>query len=901
MTTAAPGSAAAERGADPGAESAAARRRREFDQTWDQPKGFFGIFATIDNIPIATRYMATSFAFFIIGGLLALVMRVQLARPESGVVDPETYNQLFTMHGTTMIFLFVVPFIEAFANYLIPLLNGTRDLPFPRLTALSYWTYLFGGIYIYSSFLFGLAPDGGWFAYVPLNLKEYSPGLNMDFWDIGLSVAEVAAIGAAAEMIVGILRMRAPGMSLNRLPLFCWAMLVTSIMIIFAFTPLIVGTAMLELDRKELTRFFDVRYGGDPLLWQHIFWVFGHPDVYIMFLPLVGVLSHVIQVFSRRPVMSYTLMVIALVATGFLSFGLWVHHMYTTGLSPMGMGFFAAASMAVAIPSAVNVFGWIATLWAGKPVWRVPLLFAIGGIVIFVIGGVTGVMVAAVPFDWQAHDTYFVVAHLHYVLFGGTIFPIFAGLYYWVPKFSGRMLGERLGRWNFWLMFVGFNLAFLPMHWSGLEGMPRRVYTYPTGLGLELYNLLSTLGGVVLTTGVLLFLVNLAVSLRRGREAGNDPWKGDSLEWSEASPPVNAQFGRVPVVRSRHPMWDQTTLLPVEGDDPDVVRAARLLDYAPSRWRGSLVVDVLDGRPRALAHLPRRSAWPFVMAIGFTTLFVSLLLDSLWLAIVGFAITLAATVGWFWPLDTETIAIEEAYVDAAPGTTPAATPGATPGTMPADRAGQAEAGAARTGHGAKADPSDRQSTHGLPLAAGDRSANGYWGTWVLVFILGTALATLVASYFYLGSGPDPLPAGEDPPLLGRALWATAAAVLAAVATRALASATDRRADRARLVAAVATLALHALFVWLAVDSFRENGYDTTQSAYASSVLGLVGFAALEGVGVVGMLVAAVLWAWRAPRDPRGRGVALNSTLVSYTVTASWLVVLAIVYLWPRLA
>jgi cytochrome c oxidase subunit I+III len=868
VTTAIPDPAAREPG--PEAEDAAERRRRAFDETWSQPRGVIGIFRTIDNIPIALRYMATSFAFFLAGGVLALLMRVQLARPENGFVDPETFNQLFTMHGTTMMFLFVIPFTEALANYIVPLLNGTRDLPFPRLTTLAYWTYLFGGLYVYASLLFGLAPDGGWFAYVPLNGRQYSPGLNMDFWGIGLNVAEVAAIGAASEMIVGVLRARAPGMSLNRLPPFCWAMLVTSVMIIFAFPPLIVGTAMLELDRMELTRFFDAGRGGDPLLWQHIFWVFGHPEVYIMFVPAIGIVTQVVQTFARRPVTSYTLMVLALVAIGFLSFGLWVHHMYATGLAPMGLGFFAAAGMAVAIPSGIQVAGWIATLWAGKPVWRTPLLFALGGIAIFVIGGITGVMVAAVPFDWQAHDTYFVVAHLHYVLFGGAIFPFFAALYYWVPKFSGRMLDERLGWWNFALMFVGFNLAFLPMHWSGLKGMPRRVYTYPAGLGLDGYNLVSTVGAFLLAAGVLLFLVNLAVSLRRGREAGKDPWGGDTLEWSESSPPVNAQFARLPLVRSRHPLWDQATLYPVAGDDPEVIRAGWLLDHSPPGWRGSLLVDVLDGRPIAIAHLPRRSGWPFAMSVGFTVLFVSALVETAWVAVAGAAITLAAIVGWFWPLDTESLAIEEAYVDPAP----------------------------RSG---ASDPGARRPAYGLPLAVGDRSANGYWGTCVLLAILAAALATLVASYFYLGVGPDPLPRGTAPPPLAGALWATAATALAAVATRFLTAATDRRANRARLLAALAALALHAIFVGLALASYRDGGFAPARSGYASSVVGLVGFATLEALGAVGMLVAATLWAWRAPRDPRGRGVALNASLVSYATTATWLLVFAVVYLWPRVA
>src|SRR5688500_2257925 len=375
-------------------------RSRAFDRTWGPAPRPFSFFREINNIPISHRYMAASFGFFLAGGVLAMLMRIQLARPNNDFLDPVTYNRLFTMHGTTMMFLFVIPFLEALANYFLPLLLGTRDLPFPRLTALSYWTYLFGGLFLYAGFLVDAVPDGGWFAYVPLTGPRYSPGLAMDFWDIGLSVAEVAALGAAAELIVGILRMRAPGMRLDRLPLFAWTMLVTAVMIIFAFTPLIVGTAMLELDRKGLTRFFDPDAGGKPLLWQHLFWVFGHPEVYIMFVPAVGVVSHVVQTFARRPIVGYPLMVLAVVATGVLSFGLWVHHMFTTGLSPVAMGFFTAASLMIAVPSGVQVFGWIATLWTGRPTWNVALLFVVGFLAIFVLGGLTGVMLAVVPFNW---------------------------------------------------------------------------------------------------------------------------------------------------------------------------------------------------------------------------------------------------------------------------------------------------------------------------------------------------------------------------------------------------------------------------------------------------------------------------------------------------------------------
>lgn len=865
-----------------------AQRKREFNHTWEQPRGILGIFQVIDNIPIAVRYMVTSFVFFLAGGVLALVMRLQLARPGNQVLDPETYNQFFTMHGTTMMFLFVIPFLEAFANYLIPLQTGTRDLPFPRLTALSYWTYLFGGIFIYSSFFFGVAPDGGWFAYVPLNLKQYSPGPNMDFWDIGLSVAEVAAIGAAAEMIVGILRMRAPGMSLNRLPFFCWALLVTSAMIIFAFTPLIVGTAMLELDRKELTRFFDPQFGGDPLLWQHIFWVFGHPEVYIMFLPAVGILSHVVQTFSRRPLMSYTLMILALIATAFVAFGLWVHHMYLTGTHPTGMGFFAAASMLVSIPTAIQVFGWITTIWAGKPVWRSPLLFGIGGLVILVIGGITGVMVAAVPFDFQAHDTHFIVAHLHYVLIGGVIFPIFAGLYYWIPKFSGRMLGERLGKWNFATMFIGFNVAFFPMHVSGLRGMPRRVYTYPAGLDLETLNLISSIGAFVFAAGVFLFLVNVYRSLRHGAEAGRDPWGADTLEWSESSPPVNAQFARIPVVRSRHPLWDQATLLPVEGDDIEIIRVARQLDHAPSRWRGSLIVGVLDGRPLALAHLPRRSWWPFVMSVGFTILFVSALVEIAWIAILGLIITFVALVGWFWPQETETKAIDELY-----GPDTSAVRGGSH-SVPSDLPGPADE---RQDEGRERMLPPRHAR--MPLAVGDRSANGYWGTCVLVVIIAASLATFLSSYFYLGKGSAPLVAADVPPL-GPGVWTMITAGLAFAAARWLTYTVDHRDEPARRWPLIACLLLFGALMVLSVVVWQSSGLDAARSGSASGVLGLIGFAGLVAMGACGMIVAASIWAWVKPRDPRGRGVALNASLVCYSSAVTWALVVGAVHLWPRM-
>jgi cytochrome c oxidase subunit I+III len=825
--------------------------RAAFERVWSDPTGLVGALRTINNVPIAHRYMVTAFAFFLVGGILGLFLRVQLGTPESTYLDAVTYNQIFTMHGTTMMFLFVIPFIEALATYVLPLQLGTRDLPFPRLTALSYWTYLFGGIFLYSSFLFGLAPDGGWFAYVPLTGKTFSPGLGMDFWDIGLSVAEVAAMGAAAEMITGILRMRAPGMSLTRLPLFAWSMLVTGVMIIFAFTPLIVGTALLELDRKLLTRFFDPAAGGKPLLWQHLFWMFGHPEVYIMFLPAAGIVSQVVQTFARRPIVGYRLMVLSMIGTGAMSFTLWMHHMFTTGLSALALGMFAGASLGIAIPSGIQVMGWIATLWTGRPVWRTPLLFVGGFLAIFVLGGLTGVMLAVVPFNWQTHDTHFVVGHFHYVLIGGVVFPLFAGLYYWLPKVTGRRLDERLGRWNFWVMFVFFNVTFFPMHVAGLLGMPRRVYTYPAGLGWETPNLISTVGAGGFAAGVLLFLVNLVWSARRGRRAGADPWGGDTLEWVETSPPPAAQFPRIPVVTSRYPLWQQATLV---APDPATARVLAVLDEAPTRWRGGLVVSPWHAHPVAIVHLPSSTAAPFVLSVGFVLLFAAALLDSLILAGLGVLVSALGLVGWFWPQASERLAIAE---------------------MGEPRAGE------------------------LSLAVVGPTSNGWWGTVVLIVILATALVSLVGSYVYLAAGAD-WPRTPPGGLVAGALGAVALAT-ACGAIRAAARSLHRDGIRRRRAALAAALCLHLAFIALGVRAYGDAGVTPETSAHGSIVLALFLFEWIVGVLALAMLGTATLWASVRPADVRGHAVLVNAALVAYFALGAALVVLATITLGPLVA
>ncbi|MDP9369229.1 MAG: cytochrome c oxidase subunit I [Chloroflexota bacterium] len=523
-------------------------------RTWQRPAGIIGWLSQVNHKAVAVRYVTTAFVFFVLAGIGALIMRVQLAQPNLDVVSPQAYNELFTMHGTTMMFLFAIPVLEGVAMYLVPLMIGARDMVFPRLNAFGYWVFLLAGSSLYMSPIIDNAPDGGWFMYVPLTTDRFSPGLGIDFWTTSITFLKIAALVAATELIVTIFKSRAPGMSLNRMPLFVWAILVTSFMIIVAMPAVMLASVFLALDRLIGTHFFNVAAGGDPLLWQHLFWIFGHPEVYIILVPALGVVSTIVSTFARQPNAAYVLVVLSLVATGFISFGLWVHHMFTTGLPWLGMSFFAAGSMLVTIPSGIQVFSWIATLWRTRPRLQTPFLWVLGFLFIFVLGGITGVMVGSIPFDEQVHDTHFVVAHFHYVLIGGAVFPLFGAVYYWFPKVTGRLLSETMGKSSFWLAFVGFNLTFFPLHLVGFRGMPRRYYTYPEALGVGDLNLLSSVSAFVLAAGFGLTFVNMFWSWRNGAEAGANPWGAGTLEWAVPSPPPPYNFAALPVVRHRYPL-----------------------------------------------------------------------------------------------------------------------------------------------------------------------------------------------------------------------------------------------------------------------------------------------------------------------------------------------------------
>jgi len=612
-----------------------ARDAARLDNLWRDRSGVWGWLTAVDHKVIGKRYIITAFLMFIAGGLEAALMRAQLARPENSLIGPDRYNQLFTTHGTTMMFLFAVPMMTAMGVYFVPLMVGARSIAFPRLNAFGYWTYVVGVVFMYVSLFLNMGPDAGWFAYVPLSGPAYSPGHRVDVWAQVVTYTEIAALVAAVNVIVTVFKMRAPGMSLNRIPLFVWAQLVVAFMIVFAMPAVAAGsTLMLAMDRAVNTHWFNYAEGGDVLLWQHIFWFFGHPEVYIIFLPALGFITPIVETFSRRKVFGYTALVMSNITTAFFAFGLWVHHMFATPLPELGQSLFTAASMLIAIPTAVQIFCWIATMWSGRTQFATPLLFVLGFIFTFVNGGITGVMLASVAFDKQAHDTFFVVAHLHYVLLGGGVMPLFAAFYYWFPKITGRMLGETLGKWHFWLFVIGVNVTFFPMHILGLNGMPRRVYTYLAATGWGPLNLLATVGAVTIATSVLLFVINAIKSWIGGAVAGPDPWKSSGLEWAVSSPPPSFNFLHTPIVTSRHPLWD-TSL-----DQP--VATGLSMDR-----RELLVTTVFDARPDYRHHHPDGSIWPLYLALCMAVTFIGSIFTP-YLVLVGLGMALVGMAGWGW-------------------------------------------------------------------------------------------------------------------------------------------------------------------------------------------------------------------------------------------------------------
>jgi cytochrome c oxidase subunit I+III len=721
-------------------------RRAQADRllrAWKMPTGW-RYWSAVNNSEVGLWYTSATFFFLAFAGALALLMRIQLAVPNNDFLSAELYNQAFTVHGSVMMFLFAIPVFEAIAVMFLPQLLGARDLPFPRLSAFGFWAFLIGGLFLSGSIFFDAAPRGGWFMYPPLT-SSYQPGIGPDIWLLGFSFIEVAAIAAAVEMIVGTLKCRPPGMRLNLIPLYAWYVLVASAMILFAFPPLIAGSLLLEVERAFGWPFFNPAGGGDPLLWQHLFWLFGHPEVYIIFLPSVALIAMIVPTFARTPMVGYTWIVLAAIGTGFLSFGLWVHHMFTTGLPAVSLGFFSAASEAIAVPSGVQVFCFIATIAAGRLMRSTAMLFTAGSLAIFVLGGLTGVMVAIAPFDFQAHDTFFVVGHFHYVLIGGALFPIFAGCYYYFPLINGKALSERLGRIGFWLAFIGFNVAFLPMHLSGLRGMPRRVFTYPADIGLDSLNLVSTIGAFILAAGVGVIFWDLVRPKGKQPYSPRNPWRAGTLEWLQEMPGKPWGIRSIPEIDSRYPLWDQPNF------ERDVDEGRFYLPDAEEEKRETIVTSVVDASPQQCLRLPGPSFIPLAAAITVGGFFV-LGTFHLWLlASVSLIAGIAVIMYWLW---TGTAIVPEKETK-------------------------------NVGLGLR-----------LPIYISGPSSVSWWAMFITMLAVLTAFVSLVFAYFFFWTIHDDFP--PDPAVGPGAFWPIAggAAAVAAWALMLLARSLNR-ADHAR--------------------------------------------------------------------------------------------------------
>ena len=614
----------------------------KLERLWETKPGLLGWLSTVDHKEIGIRYIVTAFVFLLVGGIEALIFRIQLAQPNQTLLTPEQYNQLFTMHGITMILWYAFPVLTGFSVYLQPLLIGARDMALPRLNAFTYWVFLFSGVFLYAGLALGTAPNDGWFNYTPYALRAYNPGPNIDFYALANIFLGISTTLGSVNFIVTLLRMRAPGMSINHMPIMSWGTLTVSVGNVLAVPSVSLAFFLLWTDRQFGTHFYDVPGGGQSLLWQHLFWMWGHPWVYVIVLPALSMVSEALPVCCRRPLVGYAAVALATVLTMVLGFGVWLHHMFATGLPPLALSFFSAVSIIIAIPSAISLFAWLATIWTGRPVFTTAFLFFAGFLIVFVIGGVSGFMTGSVPVDWQLTDTYFVVAHIHYVLIGWNVFPVMGAIYFWFPKMTGRLLDERLGRWNFWMTFIGFNVGFFPMHIAGLLGMPRRVYTYPEGMGWDTLNLIITIGSFIFALGILLLLINVAVSLRRGRLAGPNPWDAATLEWSTASPPPPYNFAVIPIVASRHPLWEDRL-----GDSTR--RSSLDRGLALAHGKELIATTGLDAQPDLIQKMPEDSIAPLLLALALTAIFAGMLVHSWWTVSAGGIAGLLVLVAWLWP------------------------------------------------------------------------------------------------------------------------------------------------------------------------------------------------------------------------------------------------------------
>jgi cytochrome c oxidase subunit I+III len=826
----------------------------ELERIWATPRGWRKITA-VNNTVIGLLYIGVALLFFLLAGALALVMRLQLSHGDNRLVSQDLYNQLFTVHGTTMMFLFAVPAMEALGVVLLPQMLAARDLPFPRLSAFAIWAYIIGGLVFFSTIFYGLSPKGGWFMYPPMTLTRYSPGDNADFWLLGIGFIEISAIAGAIEIIVGALRTRPPGMTLDKIPIFGWSMLVFATMIVFAFPAVIFATMLLEIERSFDWPFFTASKGGDPLLWQHLFWFFGHPEVYIIFLPGAGLVSMIVPAMARTPLVGYRIIVIALIATAFFSFGLWVHHMFATGIPALSLGFFSAASMAVAVPSGLQVFAWIATIAAGRERFKIttPSLFVLGFIFIFTVGGITGVMVAMVPFDFQVHDTYFVVAHFHYVLVGGMVFPLFATFYYWMPIASGRLLSEKLGRWVFWLMFIGFNVAFFPMHITGLMGMPRRIWTYPSDMGWDALNMTSTVGAFILASGVLLFVSDLILHFSvclRGEKAAPNPWGAGTLEWL----PNDVYSTRsIPLVTSREPLWEQPNL------SQDVEAGGYFLPNAPTGRRETIVTTPIEAWPEYVILMPGPGWAHFFAAVFTAACFLLLTVKFVVTALICGVLAILSCMVWCWDLD------------AGPGK-----------------------GSVSIGAGLK-----------LPTYMSGPTSHSWWAMVVLMLVAGSLYLTYVFSYLYLWTVSPQLWPKTYLPVVPTLDWPAAAAGLfiLSIATFIVADRVLPAPGAVNLSAPLCIAAgglLSVLGVGVDVYGHWAAGLRPTTDAYAAMVY-MGGILNCQLAVTVLLMCAFSLARLFAGKLDRNRRVTFeNTALLAYYTAAQALFGLVLTHGFPRI-